>query len=167
MIPLFVSEQYMRDNLPISRNLDTKDITPNIQMAQEMYIQDILGANFYLYLMGQFSAQTLNTFEVTLVQDYIKPAEAYRALDLALPFLSMNIKNKGPQQQFEDFSNFPDLTSLKFLLNEVGNRAQFYEKRLNSFLSLSGSSYPQYVSNNCQIIEPNRRAGWNSGLAFY
>ena len=32
----FVSEQYMRDNLPISRNLDTKDIQPNIQMAEEL-----------------------------------------------------------------------------------------------------------------------------------
>ena len=43
---LFVTEQYLRDNLPISRNLDTKDIKPNIQSAQELYHQEIRGNNF-------------------------------------------------------------------------------------------------------------------------
>jgi hypothetical protein len=82
---LFVSEAYLRDNLPISRNLDTKDIKPNIQAAQDLYIQEILGSNFYEYLLIAFSAQTLNANEVILVQDYIKPAEAYRTLAMAYP----------------------------------------------------------------------------------
>lgn len=163
----FVSEQYLQDNLPISRNLDIKDLTPHLQMAEELFIQDILGANFYTYLINAFSAQTLNANEITLVQDYIKPAEAYRCLALALPFLNGQIKNKGAQHQFEDYSENPDLTYLKYLQNELDNRSQFYDKRLNSFLSLSGSSYPQYTTNNSDIISPNITAGWDSGLIMY
>jgi hypothetical protein len=136
-------------------------------MAEELFIQDILGANFYTYLINAFSAQTLNNDEVTLVQDYIKPAEAYRCLALALPFLNGQIKNKGAQAQFEDFSDNPDLTYLKYMQNELDNRAQFYEKRLNSFLCLSGSSYSQYTTNNSDIITPNKAAGWDSGLIMY
>jgi hypothetical protein len=163
----FVSEQYLQDNLPISRNLDIKDLTPHLQMAEELFIQDILGANFYTYLINAFSAQTLTNDEVILVQDYIKPAEAYRCLALALPFLNGQIKNKGSQHQFEDYSENPDLTYLKYLQNELDNRAQFYDKRLNSFLSLSGNSFSQYTTNNTDIISPNQQAGWDSGLIFY
>ena len=164
---LFVSEAYLRDNLPISRNLDSQDVIPHIQMAEELFIQDILGANFYDYLITAFSAQTLTANETTLVQDYIKPAEAYRALTLALPFLATQIKNKGPQLQNEDYSTPPDLTSLKFLINETKNRAEFYEKRLNSFLCLSGNSFTNYTTNNTDIVSPTTQAGWDSGLLFY
>lgn len=163
----FVSEQYLQDNLPISRNLDIKDLTPHIQMAEELYIQDILGANFYTYLINTFSAQTLSANEIVLVQDYIKPAEAYRTLALALPFLNGQIKNKGAQNQFEDFSTNPDFSYLRYMQNELDNRAQFYEKRLNSFLCLSGTNYTQYTTNNTDIIAPDKNVGWDSGLIFY
>lgn len=163
----FVSEQYLQDNLPISRNLDIKDLTPHIQMAEELFIQDILGANFYNYLINTFSAQTLTADEIVLIQDYIKPAESYRTLALALPFLNGQIKNKGAQSQFEDFSTNPDFTYLRYMQNELDNRAQFYEKRLNSFLCLSGNSFSQYTTNNSDIISPDRNVGWDGGLIFY
>lgn len=167
-ITLLVSEAYMRDNLPISRNLDTKDITPNIQSSQELYLQDILGQNFYQYIMDTFSAQTLNSNEVILVQDYIKPAVAYRALEMALPFLQYNIKNKGAMRQTTEFGDSADFTQLRFVINEVGNRAQFYEKRLVKYLCANGNLFPQFVSNNNDIISPNPRNGWdNGGLLFY
>lgn len=163
----FVSEQYMRDNLPISRNLDTKDIQPNIQMAEELYIQDILGSVFYEYLYSGFTAQTLSGNEVTLVQDYIKPAEAYRALHLSLPFLQYQVKNKGPQRQNSEFSESADLTQLKFLINEADNRAQFYEKRLVKYLCMNSNLFPQYTTNNDGVIQPNPKNGWSQGLIFY
>jgi hypothetical protein len=167
-ITLLVSEQYMRDNLPISRNLDTKDITPNIQASQELYLQDILGQNFYQYIMNTFSAQTLNANEVILVQDYIKPAVAYRALEMALPFLQYNIKNKGAMRQTTEFGDSADFTQMRFLLNEVSNRAQFYEKRLVKYLSANDNLFPQFITNNDDIIKPNPRNGWdNGGLLFY
>ena len=167
-ITLFISEQYMRDNLPISRNLDTKDITPNIQAAQELYLQDILGSVFYEYLMNVYSAQTLNANEIILVQDYIKPAVAYRTLEMALPFLSYQIKNKGAQRQFEDFGDSADFTQLRFIINETGNRAQFYERRLVRYLNVNNTLYPQYIINNDGIIPANNGNGWdNGGLIFY
>ena len=167
-ITLLVSEQYLRDNLPISRNLDTKDVTPNIQAAQELYLQDILGSVFYEYIMNVFSAQTLNANEVILVQDYIKPAVAYRTLEMALPFLQYQIKNKGAARQTSEFGDSADFTQLRFIINEVGNRAQFYERRLVRYLSINGTLFPQYVSNNDDIIKPNPKNGWdNGGLLFY
>ena len=164
---LFVSEQYMRDNLPISRNLDNKDLMPNVQMAEELYIQDILGSEFYSYIYSAFTAQTLTPDEVTLVQDYIKPAEAYRGLALALPFLSFQIKNKGSQKQSDDFSTPTDFSELKFLIHNAENRAEFYEKRVVKYLCMNEALFPQYKTNNDGVITPNNKNGWDSGLLFY
>jgi hypothetical protein len=164
---LLVSEQYLRDNLPISRNLDTKDIKPNIQSAQELYLQEILGNNFYDYILTTFSAQTLNADEITLVQDYIKPAVAYRTLAMALPFLSLQIKNKGPQTQSDDFSQPSDFRGLTFLISNAENRAEFYEERLKKYLCKYSSLYPQYTSNNNDIIPPIPGNRFDSGLLFY
>jgi hypothetical protein len=164
---LFVSEQYMRDNLPISRNLDTKDIVPNIKSSQDLYIQEILGSNFYEYILLQFSAQTLNANETILVQEYIKPAEAYRALSMALPFLAFQIKNKGPQSQFDEFSNSAPGNELRFLISNAENRAQFYEQRLTKYLCVNANLFPQYQSNNDGIIHPNQNPKWDAGLLFY
>lgn len=163
----FTSEQYLRDNLPISRNLDSKDLMPNVQIAEEMIIQNILGSEFYEYLYDKFTGQTLNANEVILVQDYIKPPQAYRALALALPFLYSSIKNKGPQTQSEDFSNSVDLTSLKFLINETKNRAEFYENRLQMYLCKNSGLFPQYTQNNDGVILPDKEQGFDSGLIFY
>jgi hypothetical protein len=164
---LFVSEQYMRDNLPISKNLDTKDIKPNIQSSQELYTQDILGSDFYEDLQTKFSAQTLNNEEIVLVQEYIKPAIAYRALGMALPFLAFNIKNKGPQQQSDDFSTSAPGNELRFLISNVENRAEFYENRLVKYLCKNGNLFPLYKSQSDAIIQPNNKNGWENGLIFY
>jgi hypothetical protein len=164
---LFVSEAYLRDNLPISRNLDTKDIKPNVQAAQELYIQEILGSNFYEYLLLQFSAQTLNANETTLVQEYIKPAQAYRTLAMALPFLAFQIKNKGPQSQFDEFSNAAPGNELRFLISNTENRAEFYEQRLTKYLYVNANLFPQYKINNDGIIHPNEHPKWDAGLLFY
>jgi hypothetical protein len=118
--------------------------------------------------MGVYSAQTLNNDEITLVQDYIKPAVAYRALEMALPFLQYNIKNKGAMRQTTEFGDSADFTQLRFIINEVGNRAQFYERRLVRYLAEYDNLYPQYLLNNDDIIKPNPRNGWdNGGLIFY
>ena len=166
-ITLFVSEEYMKNNLPISRNLDNKDIQPNIQMSQELYTQDILGTNFYEYLMDVYSGGTLNANETILVRDYIKPQVAYRALSLALPFLQYSIKNKGSQTQFEDFSNTTDFTSFKFLLSKVDDRSEFYEKRMVKYLCENGNLFPEYQTDNSDIFPPNNSNGFSSGLLFY
>jgi hypothetical protein len=164
---LFVSEQYMRDNLPLSRNLDSKDLMPNVQMAEELFIQDILGSEFYSYLYSAFTSQTLTSDEVILVQDYIKPAEAYRGLALGLPFLQYQIKNKGAQAQSDDFSTNAGFNELKFLISNAENRAEFYEQRLNKYLCKYSSLFPEYKTNNDGIIPPNQNNKWDSGLLFY
>ena len=164
---LFISETYIRENTPLNQNLDIKDIVNNIPSAQDMYIQPILGSNFYDYLLGVYSAQTLTSDEQTLVM-LIKPALAYRSAEMSLPFVQYQIKNKGPQSQFGDNSNQVEMTQLSYLRNELKNRAEFYDTRLKKYLCDNGSKFPQYTTNNNVDILPEKGAsGYDSGFATY
>lgn len=164
---LLTSENYLRDNLPISRNIDFKIIRPNVIAAQETYTQDILGSDFYEYILLAYSGQTLNPSEETLVQTYIKPHVAYRSLSMTLPFLQNQIVNKGAQKQREDYSDATSFEEFRFLLHNVDNRAEFYEKRLVKYLCENSELFPQFKSQPNSLIQPNPKNGWQSGLVFY
>ena len=164
---LFISETYLRDNTPLSQNLDIQDIVPNIDPAQDMYIQPILGTNFYNALLLIYSAQPLNANETVLV-NHIKPALAYRAAEMSMPFIQYQIKNKGPQTQSGDNSSSVDNPVLSYLRNELKNRAEFYETRLVKYLCANASLFPDYQTNNGTDITPsNQRNAFDSGFALY
>jgi hypothetical protein len=164
---LLTSESYLRDNLPISRNIDFKIIRPNVISAQELYTQDILGSDFYQHILTAFSGQTLTPNEEILVQNYIKPHVAYRSLSMTLPFVQNQIVNKGVQKQREDYSDATSFEEFRFLLHNVDNRAEFYEEYLVKYLCENSELFPQYKSQPNALINPNPQNGWNSGLVFY
>ena len=163
----FISETYIRENTVFNQNLDIKDIVQNIDPAQDMFIQPILGTTFYESLLNSYSAQTLTVDETTLVM-HIKPALAYRAAEMALPFIQYQIKNKGPQSQFGDNSAQVDQTVLSYLRNELKNRAEFYETRLKNYLCQNSNLFSGYTSNNNVDMRPDALAsGYDSGFATY
>ena len=164
---LFITDAFIKENTPLSQNLDIKDIINNIDPAQDMFIQPILGSVFYNALLLAYSAQTLSADETALVM-LIKPALAYRSAELALPFIQYQLKNKGPQTQSGDFSAPVGQTELSYLRNELRNRAEFYETRLDRYLQLNGSLFPLYTNqSNANINPSNQASAYDSDFAMY
>ncbi len=162
----FISETYIKENTPLSQNIDVKDILPHIQPAQDLHIQDILGSNFYNYLWTAYSGQTLTANEETLVTK-IKPALAYRAAEMALPFIQYQVKNKGIQTQFGDNSVGVGMSELSYLRNELKNRAEFYSVRVVEYLKENSSLFSGYTTNNTTDIDPDKSSPYNCGIVFY
>ena len=48
---LFISEQKLKDNTPITDNVDSSELRFAIQQAQTIQIQESLGTNLYEYLL--------------------------------------------------------------------------------------------------------------------
>jgi hypothetical protein len=162
----FISESYIRENTVLNQNLDIKDIVNNINVAQDMYIQPILGTNFYDELLTKYNDQTLTADETTLVL-HIKPGLAYRASEMSLPFIQYQIKNKGPQTQSGDNSESVDNSILLYLRNELVNRAEFYEQRLVNYLSDNKDLFDGYITDNDSDIKPTDSGNYDGGFAFY
>jgi hypothetical protein len=162
----FISELYLREHTPLNQNIDTKDIMPNIPLAQDMYIQPILGSQFYNSLLISYSAQTLNSNEEYLVS-LIKPCLAYYSAYETVPYLNYQLKNKGMQRQFGDNSADVDMASMNFLRNSLKNRAEFYAERIQNYLMFNGNLFPNYVTQATnQDILPDSTA-YDPSFATY
>lgn len=162
---LFTSHQYITAYTPIGDLVAWDEIEPTVNLVQDSWIQDILGTNFYNYLQAQYQAQALTADEITLM-NYIKPTQAYRVAEQALPFINYQIKNKGVMTQNGDYSDSTDLSGIKYLRNELANRAEFYAKRLSNYLCDNASLFPEYITDNGTDMKPNK-AGYDSDLAFW
>lgn len=151
----FVTETYLKNNTPITKNVDVKDITPYIRPASDMRVQSILGSYFYEYLLTQYNAQNLSNDEETLVEK-IQPVVAWRAAENAAFGLSYQLKNKGVQTQFGDYSQNVTQSEIAFVMDHYGQMAAFFEKRLTNYLLENKDLFAEFTSalNKDSDIKP-------------
>jgi hypothetical protein len=151
----FITETYLKNNTPITKNVDVKDVTPYIRPASDMRVQSILGSYFYEYLLTEYNAQNLSTDEETLVEK-IQPVVAWRAAENAAFGLSYQLKNKGIQSQFGDYSQNVTQSEVAFVMDHYGQMAAFFEKRLTNYLLENKDLFPQFTSalNKDSDIKP-------------
>lgn len=141
----FCTEDYIKEQTSITRNVDVADIFPLIKTAADMWVRNILGTYFYNYLLTQYNSQSLTTDEIALVE-IIKPAVAWRATAEAIIDLSYQVKNKGVQTQFGDNSSSPEYKAIMFLHHNKSDKAAFYDNRLSVFLVENKDLYPKFLN---------------------
>lgn len=150
----FVTEQYLKLNVPITNNVDDTDFVPLIKSAADQYVRSILGTYFYNYLLQEYNNQTLSATEITLVQDYIQYSVAWRVASETAITVSYQLKNKGLQKQSGDYSQAVDMSEIAFMSHHYRDRADFYDQRLIKYLEQNKSLYPEFMSqlNNDTVI---------------
>lgn len=163
---MLLSETYIKNNSPITLNVQMKDLSSHIVSAQELYLRLILGDSFMEHLIKQYEAQSLTSEEANLVADYVQPALLWRMLYLAAPFAMSNWRNKGFIKNTDDFGVPTDFTEFKFLRNEIKNRAEVMEELLRKELCKNGSKFPKY-KNQSGLTKPDGSSSFDSGLLFY
>ena len=89
----FVTENFLKVNTPITRNVDVTDVFPYVKPAADMRLQAILGSYFYNYLLTQYNDEVLTNDEVTLVEK-IQFVVAWRAAEQAAFGLTYQLKTK-------------------------------------------------------------------------
>jgi hypothetical protein len=154
----FITENYLKTQTPITANVDVNDVTPYIRTQSDMRVQPILGTYFYNYMLAGYNAQTLNNDEETLVT-YIQPVVAWRSAEDAVFGLSYQLKNKGIQQQFGDYSNAVTQNEVAFSMEHYGQKASFYEARLFRYLKENKDLFPEFISdlNKDSDIKPSKK----------
>jgi hypothetical protein len=154
----FITENYLKTQTPITANVDVNDVTPYIKTQSDMRVQPILGTYFYNHMLTGYNAQTLNNDEETLVT-YIQPVVAWRSAEDAVFGLSYQLKNKGIQQQFGDYSNAVTQNEVAFSMEHYGQKASFYEARLFRYLKENKDLFPEFISdlNKDSDIKPSKK----------
>lgn len=142
----FITENYLKDNVPVTNNVDMNDIIFNVRISSDFNIRPILGTYFYNHMLDGYNNQTLNGDELELL-DYIQPAVAWRAVAESVITLSYQLKNKGIQTQSGDFSLNADKSEIMFLVHHYNDKASGYERMLSTYLNETKILFPEFISD--------------------
>jgi len=145
---LLVSEIKIKNFTSINKNVDMDVLKAEIQIAQDIDLQTLLGTKFYNHLLSQVSAtgNTFNADEKILVDQYIQPYLIQQAYFRAMPALMYRTLNRGIQQGQNEFGSPVDIGTFKYLRNVQKQTADFYMTRLQDYLLIGkgANKFPDY-----------------------
>lgn len=147
---LLISETKLKAFTNINKNVDMDVLKAEIQIAQDIHLQTILGTKFYDHLLSQVSStgNTFNADELTLVNEYIAPFLIQKAYAEAIPHLHYRTMNRGIVEGDMESARSVDMDTMKYLRSIQNQRADFYMTRLQDYL-LTGrgqNKFPDYLS---------------------
>ena len=143
---LMVSETKLKAFTDINENVSVDILLPNIQIAQDIGCQTLLGTKFYNSLRTKIQGQTLNPEETILLEEYIQPYLLHRAYYEALPSIYMRIMNKGIVVGQTEEGNAASVGEMRYLRNIQQNRYEFYSQRLMDYIKANQGYFPDYYT---------------------
>lgn len=161
---LLVSAEKVKSFTEVNDNLDENLLLPNIQIAQEIGLQTLLGTKFYKHILTAAENGTLTSAETTLLEEYIAPYLLWRAVYEALPSIYMRMMNKSVSVGESPNAKSVDRGDMSYLRNIHQNRYEFYSQRLQDFLDYRQGDYPLYFQYNAEDGMPKNSVNYFSGL---
>jgi hypothetical protein len=166
---LLISETKLKAFTNINKNVDMDVLKAEIQIAQDIDLQTILGTKFYNHLLSQVSAtgNTFNADETTLVNDYIQPFLIQTAYFNAIPHIHYRTMNRGIVEGTMENATSVDLETMKYLRTIQKQRADFYMTRLQDYLLIGkgNNKFPDYVTQSTiDGMIPDRSQKYNNGI---
>lgn len=165
---LLVSDTMIKERTAIHGNIDPKLIYPDIKVAQDMYIQPILGTALYTKLQtiiadGTITSDGANVNYKFLVDKYLVDALMYYTLSELPTTISYQFWNKGVVRKQGQDTELPSMSELIDLSNKYKNRAEFYANRLRLWVIQNAGGpnnwFPEYLNPGATIdtITPEQR----------
>ena len=164
---LLVSSAKIKAFTNVNDNLDEQLLLPNIQIAQDLGLQNLLGTKFYNTILTNAQNSTLTSAQNTLLQDYIQPYLLWRAVYEALPSIYMRLMNKtvivGDTEQGKAVSK----TDFSYLRDIHQSRFEFYAQRLMDYIKNNPGDYPEYWTwTSTDGMAPSKE-NYFSGIQFH
>lgn len=145
-LALLVSEEKLKAFTSINQNVSPADLIPYILQAQDIVLQNYIGATYYIQLKNQVVTGTVSPDNQFLLDNYIGSAMCNWGLFYALPFLKYKIFNKSVVSPTSESSESITLEELKFLMEQVRSAGETYIKRMIEWMVLHPGAYQAYVA---------------------
>jgi len=161
---LLVSAKKIKSFTEVNENVDEILLLANIQIAQDLGLQGLLGTRFYTHILNAATNSTLTGPELELLQDYIQPYLLWRATWEALPTLYMRVMNKSVIVGSTEQGNPVGTKDLNYLRNIHENRYSFYAQRMMDYLRNNPSDFPLYFQYTSTDGMPPARENYYAGI---
>jgi hypothetical protein len=168
---LLISETKLKNFTNINKNVDMDVLKAEVQIAQDIDLQTILGTKFYNHLLSQVSStgNTFNAEETTLVNDYIQPYLIQTAYFNAIPQIMYRTMNNGIMSGTMENAQSVDIATMQYLRNIQKSRADFYMTRLQDYLLIGRgqNKFPDYnTQSTIDGMIPDRSQKYMSGISL-
>jgi hypothetical protein len=168
---LLISETKLKAFTNINKNVDMDVLKAEIQIAQDIDLQTILGTLFYDHLLNQVTStgNTFNADEKKLVDEYIQPFLIQQAYFQAMPNLQFRTMNRGIVEGTMESATSVDIETFKYLRNIQKSRADFYMTRLMDYLLIGygQNQFPQYNTQSTKDgMIPDRTQKYMPGIVL-
>lgn len=166
---LLVSEVKLKNFTNINKNVDMDVLKAEVQIAQDIDLQTILGSKFYHHLLDQIqlTGNTFNAEELELVNSYIAPYLIQTSYFNAMPQIMYRTMNRGIVQGQMESAQSVDIGTMQYLRNIQKQRADFYSQRLIDYLLLGRgqNKFPDYLNaSTLDGMIPDRVQKYNNGI---
>lgn len=166
---LLISEVKLKQFTNINKNVDMDVLKAEIQIAQDIDLQTLLGTKFYKHLLDQVQAtgNTFNVDEKILVDEYIQPFLIQTAYFNAIPQIMYRTMNRGIVQGTMESAESINIETMKYLRSIQKQRADFYMTRLMDYLLLGRgqNKFPDYISQSTiDGMIPDRKQKYMNGI---
>lgn len=157
---LFLTEQTFKERTGASNAIDGKQLFPMVKVAGDMYIQPVLGSTLYKRLQEGVENNDLSVNEKALIDDYITDALIWFTMSMLPMTMGYQLFSKGFLQKTSEESQAPSRADLELIEQKYKSMAEFYNKRLISFLQENYTLYSEYlnVSMGLDTIFPTTKA---------
>lgn len=163
---LLVSARKIKTFTETNDNVDEQLLLANVQVAQDLGLQTLLGTKFYNHILTAASGSTLTSAETILLEDYIQPYLLWRATWEALPTLWMRVMNKSVIKGNTEQGTHVDKGDLTYLRNIHQNRYEFYAQRLMDYIKNNPGDFPIYYQyTSTDGMHPSKEV-YYGGLHF-
>lgn len=156
----FVTTQYIKNNSPIIAYVADDELQPFIKVAQDTSIQKTIGTNLLRDLQAKVLANSLNTAEITLMNEYLQPATLWCTVYEYLLYSHYKFTNKGINKQNSTDSTSADLSEINFVRDDVRNKAEYFKDRLYKHLLSYMNDFPLFYGGN--ILPENIAPSYNN-----
>ena len=160
---LLISAETLKLTTTISNNVDDNLIHPVIMVAQDQYIQPILGTDLFTYLTDNVTTGFITGDYNVLLNDYIQKCLCFWSLATLYPVLKYRAVNHSVVSMNNEQGTTATYDELKPLISSAEDTAQFYTERLIDYLRKNSSSFSQYSTNTDNQLGATTR-NYYSGL---
>lgn len=154
----FITTEYLKENSPLSANMDIKEIYPYVKTAQDISIQEVLGTALYDRLMDSLNASPKNTTsDETVLLKLCRSALVWLIPYHAAPFAWVKIRNIGMVKQSGENLQTVEKSEMDKFRQECLDNATFYLNRLKDYLCDNSSLFNEYNDGcwGCEDLPAN------------
>lgn len=141
---ILINEKWLKEYSPIPLNYNLKEVVNYIKITEQIWVEPILGFNFYEELLYQTKNNQVSEENSTLLTEALYPLLGYAVVLEALPFIWTHISEVGITLGKSDNSDSLTLKDMTYVENHIRRQVEVRKDYLIKFLCEHCKSYPLF-----------------------